>query len=233
MAGVETTMRHGVCTMRLVICDDQLLFAQAIAGVMATAGHEVVACTPKPAETVQTLARGDIDVCLLRMRFPSVWRVEDVRQMVGASPTTKVVVLVDRADPLVLRGVVAAGARGVARSDHDVHALVDIVERVHRGERVLPAFGQTSRPRGVLGENQRSLSCLTERERQVLTHLVGGYTTGRLAEAMGVRDSTARSHVQSVLRKLGVHTRLEAVAFARRELPHLGPPPAAAAGGRD
>ena len=55
---------------------------------------------------------------------------------------------------------------------------------------------------------------LTEREREVLDSLAEGHSTAVIAERLGVRAATARSHVQSVLMKLGVHSRVAAVAFA-------------------
>ena len=98
--------------------------------------------------------------------------------------------------------------------DDDVSRVVDVVEGVDRGDRsftgvpsrVLDLAPPTPEPSG--GPR------LTVREREVLQRLVSGERTQTIAMGMGVSYSTARTHVQNLLHKLGVHSRLEAVAFA-------------------
>jgi DNA-binding NarL/FixJ family response regulator len=89
--------------------------------------------------------------------------------------------------------------------------VIDVVEQVHSHEgSVTMAPFRANDGAGV----DQFADRLTAREREVLERLVSGERTQVIAAAMGVSYSTARTHVQNVLHKLGVHSRLEAVAFA-------------------
>jgi DNA-binding NarL/FixJ family response regulator len=116
--------------------------------------------------------------------------------------------------------------RGVALKSDDLVEILRVLagatsgraaSRAH-GNAVLSMSVQTGL--GLRGRRRQSLEpgqFLTQREREALYLLVCGESTTSIARSMGVQLSTARSHVDAVLTKLGVHTRLEAVAFAVRE----------------
>jgi two-component system nitrate/nitrite response regulator NarL len=92
-----------------------------------------------------------------------------------------------------------------------------MLERVRRGDTVI----DTHPPRDVLARAPQSrqqwlAGFLPPREHEVLTRLVHGEDTARIAAAMSIKQSTARTHIQSVLTKLGVHSRLEACSFTVR-----------------
>ena len=119
-------------------------------------------------------------------------------------------------DPEPLEAALAAGVRGFAHKGQQADEIVAMLARVHAGDVVVdPATGSRMplRPRS---EAQRLAHYLTPREREVLTRLVRGENTATLARGMGITRSTARSHVQSVLTKLGVHSQREAVIAAAR-----------------
>jgi len=111
-----------------------------------------------------------------------------------------------------------AGVQGLAHKSQHVTDMVAILERVHAGE-VFVDRSAMSRPVPTADRDRtrRLAALLTPREREALCHLVQGLDTTQLARAMGVTWSTARSHVQSVLTKLGVHSRLEAATVAVRQ----------------
>jgi two-component system nitrate/nitrite response regulator NarL len=135
----------------------------------------------------------------------------------AVAPNTRVVVLTGSSDPGELTRAVDAGAQGVAIKGDDIYRVVDTLARVHEGEMVLKI---AQRPKSSLYapdlamERNPLTRFLTAREREVLERLVRGESTADLARAMGVRYSTARTHIQNLLTKLGVHSKLEAVAFA-------------------
>jgi DNA-binding NarL/FixJ family response regulator len=125
-----------------------------------------------------------------------------------------------------LRGVAAAfaaGAAGYVRSDERIEVVERALGRVRSGEAaVVPellqaAFENLMRPAPEPDDEAvRLLRLLTRREVQVLLRIAEGEDTRAIAAAMGIAPSTARTHVQRVLMKLGARTRLEATAVAAR-----------------
>jgi DNA-binding NarL/FixJ family response regulator len=114
----------------------------------------------------------------------------------------------------------AAGVRGIAHKRQPVVEILAIIERVNAGDTALPdgeAFGSPG-PAAARSVNdaQRLAAFLTPREREVLSALVCGYDTTKIARSLDIAAATARCHVQSVLTKIGAHSRLEAATTAVR-----------------
>ena len=201
--------------MRVVICDDHRLFAEAMAVVLSSRGHEVVGCAATPAEAVSLVESHPTDICVMDLQFPRDSGLTGTTAVLSASPETRVVVLTGTSDPTVLAQAVRIGAQGIAVKDDDVGCLVETLERVHAGEVVFKArILQAAYAVGPQSKERSPAQFLTPREREVLERLVRGESTATLAAGMGVQYSTARTHIQNTLTKLGVHSKLEAVAFA-------------------
>lgn len=136
-----------------------------------------------------------------------------------AAPATAVLVLTPAADPDTLLAVMSAGAAGCVSLDADVPELEQAVHSVARGEvalsgsRLASVVDRLARPTGGTEARGRA-STLTPRELIVLRCLANGATTAEITEALGCSAPTARTHIQNVLGKLGVHSRLEAAAYA-------------------
>ena len=210
--------------MRVVLCDDHRMFVDALAVVLQARGYQVVACTTTPAAAVEAVRRQPVDVCLLDLQFPEGSGVTAIGEIRSVSPNTRVVVLTGFTDAGLLNRALLAGASGVAVKSEDVDAIIHVLERVHRGE--LAVQGPAVRAIGLLaarGHGRRAVQ-LTRREQQVLERLVQGEATKTLARNLGLGYSTIRTYIQNILSKLGVHSKLEAVALAVRE--GLVPPPA-------
>lgn len=215
--------------MRVLVCDDHCLFAESFAFLLTSRGHEVVGCVASPGEAVRLAASSAVDVCVMDLHFPGDSGLDAITRVIEASPTTRVLVLTGSSEPLVLTAAVNAGAHGIAVKDYDVYRVIDTLERVHAGECVIEAQSFTVKSEvGAPGKDNGAAQFLTEREREVLEHLVQGTNIADLAKAMKVSHSTARTHIQKVLTKLGVHSKLEAVAYAVNNriviIPHSPPP---------
>ncbi|HEX6498156.1 MAG TPA: response regulator transcription factor [Micromonosporaceae bacterium] len=206
--------------MRILICDDHPVFAESFAAVLGSAGYEVPAVTHSPDEALAALARHQVDVAVLDVRFPDGDILSRLPELRAAAPATRTVLLTAESDPNLVRHALAAGTQGVAHKGAQVADICATLDRVYAGEIVTghdaaPTPGR-SRPTGPSREAQRLARDLTRREREVLCHLVRGKDTKALARATGVTWSTARGYVQSVLTKLRAHSRLEAAAVAVR-----------------
>ena len=203
--------------MRVVICDDHAVFADSLALVLADAGHTVVGVTYSPDDALTVLRHRPVDVCLVDLHFPAESVVGRLTELRAAAPATRFVLVSGFVDQEVVDAGLRAGVRGFAHKGQQAGEILALLRRVHAGEQVvdhrLLRHRAAPRPRS---QAHRVAQFLTPREREVLTRLARGESTTALAKAMGVTRSTARSHVQSVLTKLGVHSQREAVIEAAR-----------------
>ena len=197
--------------MRILLCDDHLLLVESITAVFEGLGHRVVPAL-HPEQAVQSLTGRVPDVCVLDLGFPKHDFGNPVALVRRAAPAMPIVVFTGTSDQTALAEARGAGAQAWVSKDDSVARLVEVVERVAHD----PEAGEwTWKPRSVAPcAGERSPYFLTTRERQALEGLVLGKNTTELARWMGVRESTVSTHIQTVLTKLGVHSRLEAVAYA-------------------
>ena len=142
--------------------------------------------------------------------------MEAIRDIAGQSGGTKVLVLSGSAAPGVTASVLEAGAYGYVGKDQPVEVILRALERIGNGELSFDAAqlraGVRHGPR-VEGGVQLLIAQLTPREQQVLRRLMQADTTEQIASNLGITRATARAYVQNILTKLGVHTRLQAVAL--------------------
>jgi len=222
--------------MRVVICDGHRVFADALASLLHDAGHEVVATALDLDEAVGLLGDGQdgrpalADACVIDLRLRRPGRRPDIAQAIAAVPGIAFVALSGSPDPSSLRQAIAAGVRGLALKRDAFSEFLRVLTEAVSGQG--PGYGEAGSPDAgpvILSASARAAlkradglaagpsQFLTEREREALGRLARGESTAGMARAMGVRVSTARTHIDAVLYKLGTHTRLEAVAYAVRE----------------
>jgi two-component system nitrate/nitrite response regulator NarL len=202
--------------MKVLICDDHRLFSDALASVFRSRGFDVAGTACDPPRAIASLLDQQIDVCLLDLKFPNeVDGSECVQELRDVSPSTKVVVITASADPAALARAAQGGASAIVFKDEGVEQIIDVVESVQAGASVEERRAVATKPRisEPRGTGHDLVRFLTDRERETLERLVRGETGTQLAANMGINYATVRTHVQHVLTKLGVHSRLEAVAF--------------------
>jgi DNA-binding NarL/FixJ family response regulator len=205
--------------INLAIVEDHSMVASALAATLeAEAGFHVVATITDPTRVAAVLADlGEpVHVVLLDLRLgDGVDSTELIPSVRAACPEAKVVVLSAWSDDRSIARVVEAGCDGYLLKDQHVSELIDGLRGVVNGQ---PAFAPAVMRRlvGLLGPGRSSQNSLSPRELDVLQRLGDGESTGDIAAALYVSVNTIRNHVQSIMQKLGVHSRLEAVAHAVR-----------------
>jgi two-component system NarL family response regulator len=207
---------HGVTApppkeFRVVIADDHAVVRAGIATLLEHAGgFKVVAQAKTGAEAVEQWTRHRPDLMLMDLRMPGMGGLEAVARIRAESADAVVVILTTfDGDEDIFRAM-KAGARGYLLKDASPEELLACVRSVCEGRSYIPA--------GVAAKLASRISgnALTEREREILTHVAGGESNKRIALDLHITEGTVKTHIASVLSKLDATSRTEAVAIARR-----------------
>jgi two-component system nitrate/nitrite response regulator NarL len=199
----------------ILIVDDHKLFADAIRAALLRHHYTVSEPVTTGAEAIAAAERQQPEVALVDIGLPDASGVHVGRRILEVSPSTRVVVVTAMDDQRVADDVVRAGFHGYLLKDTKMSQLLSAIQIVLSGDVVLPS--RATRGRGGRESNARLLGRnLTPRELEVLEMLARGVGGREIARTLGVAPNTVRTHVQSILSKLQVHSRLEAAAFAVR-----------------
>jgi DNA-binding NarL/FixJ family response regulator len=206
--------------MRVLLADAQPLLRDAIRVSMeAEPDLRVVATAGDGIEAVEAAKRERPDVVVVDVNLPNYDGVRAAREITASLPSVRVTVLAEREDPELLVRSIEAGATGFLTRNSPLPDLIDAVRRLGRGDVRIPEsmlaglierLVARGRERVEVGER---LSHLSHREREVVGLLAEGADTDDMARALVISPQTARSHIQRALRKLGMHSRLEAMVF--------------------
>jgi len=203
---------------RVLIVDDHRLFADVIQMFLERMGMHV-AVEVSEREGLAAAKRLKPDVALIDLILPDGNGIDLGRLMLGSVPDIKVIALTSVTDARTVSQVMRAGFHGYLTKDTPITSFVGLIESAMAGQVVVPhrlaagAAGQRS-------DDERHAALLVDqlsnREREVLAELVAGSSSQEMAKNLGVSPNTVRTHVQSILTKLQVHSRLEAASFAVR-----------------
>jgi DNA-binding NarL/FixJ family response regulator len=207
---------------RVLVVDDHEMFSEALALLLSRQDDVCLIGSARDAEEALRLVDDDEpDVVLMDLDLPGVDGIEATRKIRQAVPDAKVVVLSGVVDTETIADALAAGACGYVPKTRAVDELLDVVRRAAAGELVMPErhlaplLEQLHTGR-VAPSGQRALKRLTPRETEILRSIAAGESTAQVAAQLGISALTVQSHVKSILAKLGVHSKIEAVTLAWR-----------------
>ena len=208
--------RTGTGTIRVLIVDDERLFAELLRVAMTNAaGIDVVDVVHDVTTAVRRMGELRPDVVLADYHLPDGTGADIARTVRATLPDTSVLILTGDPSVSTLSDVARSGAVGHLTKDRPFEEVVEGVRAASLGE-ILFAPSELQRLLLERDSRPRPLEPLTARELEVLQHLAEGASTVQASEQLGISTATLRAHVQAILRKLGAHSRLEAVAEAAR-----------------
>jgi DNA-binding NarL/FixJ family response regulator len=204
----------------VVIADDQELVRSGLQLVLEARGCEVVGSAGDGREAVDVVRRTRPDVVLMDIRMPVMDGIAATRELTHAGVESRVLVLTTYDLDRYVYEALKAGAAGFLLKATPPDRLVAGIETVAAGEALLaPAL-----TRRLIEEHLRrpppydgvpeEFGALTEREREVLVLMARGFSNDEIAEELFVAPATVKTHVNRVLAKLGVASRVQAVVLA-------------------
>lgn len=210
-------------TTRVLLADGHRSFVDALAmSVDAEDALQVVGAVVDPGEALRVVSTRPVDVAVIAVDGAGNSFLDVGLELVAVRPALKLVGIADTDDLAILARAVRQGFRGWVPKDVGIDALLDVIYGVGRGETCIPPLLLTPLLDCLLKEQEeqrvaeRPFALLTLREQQVLKAMSRGATRHQIAAELAISANTVRSHTQSILNKLDVHTSLAAVTLARR-----------------
>ena len=203
----------------VMVVDDHPIWRDGVARDLTEHGFDVKATAPDADAALRIARTVRPDVVLMDLNLGSTSGVDATREITSALPSTKVLVLSASGEHQDVLEAVKAGASGYLVKSASAAELVDAVHRTAAGDPVFTA-GLAGL---VLGEYRRMADApsegaepprLTERETDVLRLVAKGLTARQIAERLVLSHRTVENHVQSTLRKLQLHNRVELARYA-------------------
>jgi len=215
---------EGVIGVRVLLVEDHAAIREALASTFEREGFEVVGQAGSIAEARGMLEDSEhpIDVALIDLGLPDGYGAELIEELGEAHPNAQALVLSATLDRATVARAVQLGAAGVLSKTTHLQEVVDGVRRLRRGqtlmalEEVVELLRFAGNRREEEHEAHQTIEKLTPREIEVLEALAEGLDSEGMAEKLNIALRTERNHMASILRKLGVHSQLQALVFALR-----------------
>jgi DNA-binding NarL/FixJ family response regulator len=204
----------------VLIADDHPVVRQGLQVLLSVQDDiDVVGEAADGEQAVAMAAELVPDVILLDLKLPGMDGVGVLRELRDSGLATRALVLTSASDRALVTLAMQAGAAGFLYKDVDPDALVRALRSVHDGNTLLAPEAAGSLLRSPAGASAvRGIGALTGREREVLAEIADGRSNREIARRLRVSEKTVKTHVSSVLAKLGVADRTQAALLAVRQL---------------
>jgi two-component system nitrate/nitrite response regulator NarL len=213
-------MEQPMPAIRVLIVDDHTLFRSGLKALLARQpGFEVVAEAADALEGIKRAKALKPDVILLDLHMPGLSGREAVKTLTEEVPESHIVMLTVSEDADDLIETLRLGASGYLLKNIDTQMLLDSIRRAAEGDSVISAEmtsklvrGLQAGPRADPGHAERER--LSPREREIMRFLAKGASNKEIARTLEVAESTVKIHVQHILRKLNLTSRVQAAVYA-------------------
>ena len=205
--------------IRIVLIDDHTLFRSGIKALLARQeNYEVVGEAADGLSGVKLVSQLEPDVVLLDLDMPVMNGREALAQILSSRPEQKVVMLTVSEDGENLVECMRLGACGFLLKNINANFLIDAISKAANGDNVFSPEMMACMVQSLIRPTQpaaeSALDTLTSRELEVLRYLAVGYSNKIIAKRMDLAESTVKVHVQNILRKLELGSRVQAAVYA-------------------
>jgi DNA-binding NarL/FixJ family response regulator len=203
-------------TTRLILADDHVVLRQGLRALLdAEADLEVVAEAGDGQEAIDLIGSHGPDIVLVDLIMPGVEGVTAAQRISHEFPDVRVLILSSIDEDAAMVAAIRAGAIGYVRKNTSVQILLESIRAAARGEVQLSATAAARLVR-ELRETHEEQEHLTARELEVLQLVADGLANKVIARKLGISEKTVKSHVSTILDKLGVGSRTQAAMYATR-----------------
>jgi two-component system nitrate/nitrite response regulator NarL len=205
--------------MRVLLIDDHALFRIGLQELLERRGIHVVAALGDCREGIEEAEKARPDVILLDMRMPDMNGVEVLKELRIRKLDMPIAMLTTSEEEKDVIDSLQNGAQGYLLKDMEPDELITALREIVEGKTVVAKELTGILAKAVQGEweptpAKGTFTTLTPREREILCHLAAGQSNKVIARDLGISDGTVKLHVKSILRKLEVHSRVEAAVIA-------------------
>jgi two-component system, NarL family, nitrate/nitrite response regulator NarL len=210
--------------LRLLVVDDHTLFRRGLIALLSQyAQVSVVGEAGDAGEAQRRAAELQPDVILLDNHLPGVRGVDALPGLREAAPAARVLMLTVSEDEHDLADALRAGAQGYLLKTIEGDALLQAIERCVGGEpvvspeltgKLVSALRGAATTPPAQDDPPDALTGLSPRERETLRHLARGESNKEIARALDIAETTVKIHVQNILRKLSLTSRVQAAVYA-------------------
>ena len=205
--------------LRVLIIDDHTLFRDGLKGLLDRHNIDVVGSLGDGHEGIRLAQELKPDIVLLDMRMPNITGLEVLKQLQLIKFESPVAMLTTSNDERDLVESLRNGAKGYLLKDMEPDDVVAALREIVRGETVVAPNLTQILARVVKGEpiletEPSPIDDLTPRESEILSLLAEGQSNKVIARNLGISDGTVKLHVKAILRKLNIHSRVEAAVIA-------------------
>jgi DNA-binding NarL/FixJ family response regulator len=206
----------------VLLADSQPLFNEALEALLSRGGaHQVIGCCSSDEDAFAYVSSLRPDLVLVDAALGLGGSPNLVSRMLEAYPEARVIVLGDDHDADLLLNAIRSGAAGVVGKTYGAGTVLRVAGGVLEGEGAVPRGMLLELARRMVSRDRTSdspLGRLSPREREVLALLSRGWDNARIARELFISQHTVRTHIQNILEKLGMHSKLEAATFAMQSM---------------
>ena len=205
--------------IKVIIIDDHTLFREGLQRLLVRHDIDVISSVSNGDEGLNSILKHNPDIVLLDLRMPNVYGIEVLKNIRAKNKSLPVVMLTTSDDEKDLIDALKNGASGYLLKDMEPDALVVALKDVLKGETIVAPNLVQILAKFHQGDDSEInitnlISTLTPRESEILELLAEGQSNKLIAKNLGISDGTVKLHVKAILRKLEIHSRVEAAVIA-------------------
>jgi DNA-binding NarL/FixJ family response regulator len=202
--------------MKILSVDDHPLFGHGLKESLTSTqpGFEVISVQDPQKALVYAKTNSDLDILILDLTMPKMNGISFMRALIARDIYVPVVIMSASEDLLLLQQALTLGAVGILSKLWTVQRLVDSLEKIGRGETVIPSHIVTGLAKMSKFAEENTQSILSKRQLEILKMVQAGLSNSGIASVLYISELTVKSHLQTIFRILGAKNRVDSVRKA-------------------